>query len=151
MHTFSSCSRLHHARFFFHQDLVIALQRFRYDLITQESVKLNDRVRFSSKLDMWPYMSTGVTTDDKVVMADYQYELRGVIVHSGVQAGGHYISFVKNAEGNWHEFDDEVVTPFNPNHNSTGFAARGFGGTNSEGAEIDENAYTGYPTRVLPW
>ena len=128
--------------FFFHQDLVIALQRFRYDLITQESVKLNDRVRFKSKLNMWPYMSTGVTTDDKVVMADYQYELRGVIVHSGIQARGHYISLLKNAEGNWHEFDDEVVTPFNPNHNSTGFAARGFGGTNSEGAEIDENAYT---------
>jgi ubiquitin C-terminal hydrolase len=47
----------------------------------------------------------------------YKYELYGVCNHSGSVMGGHYTSFVKNANGNWYHFNDQevssVVTPDN--------------------------------------
>jgi hypothetical protein len=126
----------------YYQTFMITLQRIHYDSQNQKSVKLNDFVRFRRMLNMRPYMSTRVTEDVEATPSDYQYELTGVILHSGVQAGGHYISFVKNAEGDWHEFNDKKVTVFDPNDRSNGFFARGFGGINSKGEERDENAYT---------
>ena len=47
----------------------------------------------------------------------YKYELYGVCNHSGSVMGGHYTSFVKNANGNWYHFNDQdvsiIVTPEN--------------------------------------
>uniref|UniRef100_A0A6C0ARY5 USP domain-containing protein n=1 Tax=viral metagenome TaxID=1070528 RepID=A0A6C0ARY5_9ZZZZ len=47
----------------------------------------------------------------------YKYELYGVCNHSGSVMGGHYTSFVKNANGNWYHFNDQevssVITPEN--------------------------------------
>lgn len=47
----------------------------------------------------------------------YKYELYGICNHSGSVIGGHYTSFVKNANGNWYHFNDQevsvVVTPEN--------------------------------------
>lgn len=46
---------------------------------------------------------------------DFEYELQGVLVHSGVAQGGHYYSFIKDpdSEDKWYRFDDDDVTPFN--------------------------------------
>jgi len=47
----------------------------------------------------------------------YKYELYGICNHSGSVMGGHYTSFVKNANGNWYHFNDQdvsvVMTPEN--------------------------------------
>ena len=43
----------------------------------------------------------------------YQYELYGVCNHSGGVLGGHYTSFVKNANGKWYHFNDTSVTEIN--------------------------------------
>ena len=47
----------------------------------------------------------------------YKYELYGVCNHSGSVMGGHYTSFVKNANDNWYHFNDQevssLVTPEN--------------------------------------
>ena len=39
----------------------------------------------------------------------YVYELYGVANHSGSTSGGHYTSFVKNANGKWYHFNDTSV------------------------------------------
>ena len=41
---------------------------------------------------------------------DYKYELYGVCNHSGGTYGGHYTSYVKNANGKWYHFNDTNVT-----------------------------------------
>ena len=40
----------------------------------------------------------------------YIYELYGVCNHSGGVLGGHYTSYVKNANGKWYHFNDTSVT-----------------------------------------
>ncbi len=38
----------------------------------------------------------------------YLYRLRGVVIHTGEAGGGHYYSLIRNDEGQWSKFDDEV-------------------------------------------
>lgn len=40
----------------------------------------------------------------------YKYELYGVSNHSGGVMGGHYTSYVKNANGKWYHYNDTSVT-----------------------------------------
>jgi len=40
----------------------------------------------------------------------YKYELYGVCNHSGSTMGGHYTSYVKNANGKWYYFNDTSVS-----------------------------------------
>jgi ubiquitin C-terminal hydrolase len=40
----------------------------------------------------------------------YKYELYGVCNHSGSVMGGHYTSYVKNADGIWYHFNDTSVS-----------------------------------------
>lgn len=40
----------------------------------------------------------------------YKYELYGVCNHSGGVLGGHYTSYVKNANDKWYHFNDTIVT-----------------------------------------
>ena len=39
----------------------------------------------------------------------YVYDLCGICNHSGGVFGGHYTSFVKNANGKWYHFNDSSV------------------------------------------
>lgn len=41
---------------------------------------------------------------------NFKYELYGVCNHSGGVMGGHYTSYVKNANGNWYHFNDTSVS-----------------------------------------
>lgn len=40
----------------------------------------------------------------------YKYELYGICNHSGGVLGGHYTSYVKNANGKWYHFNDNSVS-----------------------------------------
>ena len=40
----------------------------------------------------------------------YIYDLYGICNHSGNAYGGHYTSFIKNANGKWYHFNDTSVT-----------------------------------------
>jgi ubiquitin C-terminal hydrolase len=42
--------------------------------------------------------------------SSYIYELYGVCNHSGVAQGGHYTSYIKNANEKWYHFNDTSVT-----------------------------------------
>ena len=112
--------------------LMLHLKRFDLDYTTFETVKLNNRCSFPLELNMKPYTKAGLASDDEDAMVDdddddeYMYELKGVLVHSGVAQGGHYYSFIVDRESNtWAKFDDEDVTPFDP----ANIEAECFGGT----------------------
>lgn len=54
-------------------------------------------------LDLSPYV-IGYKKDN------YKYELYGICNHSGGVMGGHYTSYVKNANGKWYHFNDTTVS-----------------------------------------
>ena len=77
---------------------IITLKRF------SNSVNKNQAlVHFPlENLDMSPY----VVGYDRF---SYVYDLCGICNHSGGVFGGHYTSFVKNANGKWYHFNDSSV------------------------------------------
>ncbi|PRP87509.1 ubiquitin domain-containing protein [Planoprotostelium fungivorum] len=136
--------------------LLLHLKRFEFDYEKMKHIKLNDRCEFPMVLDMEPYTKEGVAsaeqadgttrqemgendvgreTEDRVP-SYYQYELVGVVVHSGTADFGHYYSFIKERgkereeerkereeerrereeerRDKWYEFNDVTITPFDP-------------------------------------
>lgn len=70
--------------------------------------KLNKSVQFPEVLNMAPYMSG---TKDKSPL----YSLYAVVVHLDIMNAafsGHYVSYVKNIQGEWFRTDDSRVTFF---------------------------------------
>jgi ubiquitin C-terminal hydrolase len=55
-----------------------------------------------TNLDLSKYM-IGYKTDKCV------YDLYGICNHSGSALGGHYTSFIKNANGKWYHFNDTII------------------------------------------
>ncbi len=53
-----------------------------------------------------------------VLKPEFEYELRGIVVHSGkTMDSGHYYSIIRDLDsGNWFKFDDRDVTPFPVEH-----------------------------------
>lgn len=67
--------------------------------------KINKCITFPEMLDMVPFM-TG--TNDSPPL----YMLYGVVVHVdtlNASFSGHYVSYVKDLQGNWFRIDDTVV------------------------------------------
>ena len=140
--------------------LILHLKRFDLDYTTFETVKLNNRCAFPTVLNVKPYTREGLEeaaalappdeeggegsqqTKKKeeegecaaVPMVlddgDYEYELKGVVIHAGVAQGGHYYSYIKDRqrEDTWHKFDDEDVTSFDPSL----IEAQCFGGSSTK-------------------
>lgn len=70
--------------------------------------KINKCITFPDMLDMVPFM-TG--TDDIPPL----YMLYAVVVHLdtlNASFSGHYVSYVKDLQGNWFRIDDTEVTHF---------------------------------------
>lgn len=122
--------------------LILSLKRFDLDYNTFETVKLNSRCEFGQTLNMKRYTLEGVDAMEKANGStnesdsnadplshlpdeDYEYRLAGVLVHHGVAQGGHYYSFIRDRtemmqeKNEWHRFDDEDVTPFDPSNIET--------------------------------
>jgi ubiquitin C-terminal hydrolase len=80
--------------------LVVTLKRFSYD-----GKKLERMVKYPVRdLDLSKYVC-GYNPQS------YKYDLYGVCNHFGTTMGGHYTSFVKNANGQWYHCNDSQVTP----------------------------------------
>ncbi|CAH0479240.1 unnamed protein product [Peronospora belbahrii] len=87
---------------------------------------------------------------------NYEYRLKGILVHSGVAQGGHYYSFIyDHMSEKWFKYDDEDVTPFDPSN----IEAECFGGVqrrswhgsnNSMEMEVFSNALMLYYEKVVP-
>jgi hypothetical protein len=80
--------------------LVLQLKRFAFDLATQRRRKLNTRLVFPKSLDLGPYLANPGTQN---------YQLTGVVLHSGIAQSGHYTSLV-SLDGEWIRFDDMEVS-----------------------------------------
>ncbi|XP_062193160.1 ubiquitin carboxyl-terminal hydrolase 17-like [Phragmites australis] len=83
--------------------LTIALKRYQ----SGKFGKINKVVRFKEYLNLSNYMSA---TDDYAPM----YKLYAVVVHHDVMnadISGHYVCYVKDPQGKWHEMDDSKVKP----------------------------------------
>ncbi|CAI5703595.1 unnamed protein product [Peronospora effusa] len=79
-----------------------------------DDVTTSHDVRLSTSSDR---MDGGRTTAPEYS----QYELVGTVVHLGTAHSGHYYSFLRDQEmpldkNQWYEFNDTLVTPFNPAH-----------------------------------
>ncbi|XP_063056881.1 ubiquitin carboxyl-terminal hydrolase 24 isoform X4 [Engraulis encrasicolus] len=120
--------------------LVIHLMRFGFDWESGRSIKYDEQIRFPWVLNMEPYTVAGMARQDssadhgengrggeasggssprKKVTISENYELTGVVVHSGQAHAGHYYSFIKDrrggARGRWYKFNDNVVEEFDMN------------------------------------
>ncbi|GMF53147.1 unnamed protein product [Phytophthora fragariaefolia] len=118
--------------------------------------------RSSIKLAASPRSATGDATgesDEKnIIKSDpnYEYRLKGILVHSGVAQGGHYYSFIyDHVSEKWFKYDDEDVTPFDP----ANIEAECFGGVqrrswhgsnNSMEMEVFSNALMLFYEKVVP-
>uniref|UniRef100_A0A8D0AJU7 Ubiquitin carboxyl-terminal hydrolase 24 n=1 Tax=Sander lucioperca TaxID=283035 RepID=A0A8D0AJU7_SANLU len=115
--------------------LCIHLMRFGFDWESGRSIKYDEQIRFPWVLNMEPYTVSGMARQDcrsprKKVTISENYELVGVVVHSGQAHAGHYYSFIKDrrgsARGRWYKFNDNVVEEFDMNDESLEYEC--FGG-----------------------
>ncbi|KAM9326707.1 ubiquitin carboxyl-terminal hydrolase 24 [Gastrophryne carolinensis] len=118
--------------------LVIHLMRFGFDWESGRSIKYDEQIKFPWVLNMEPYTVSGTARLDssemgengrpmdpgggsprKKVTPTENYELVGIIVHSGQAHAGHYYSFIKDRRGcrksKWYKFNDTVVEEFDLN------------------------------------
>lgn len=98
------------------QMLVFHLKRWEYD-IKNGRYKVCDRFAFPHILDVSPLL------EDR--QGEEYYELHGIVLHSGGVDGGHYISLIRIG-GQWYEFNDSQVSPFDDNE----LEHEAFGGRN---------------------
>eukprot|EP00878_Enallax_costatus_P006492 GHUV01006806.1.p1 GENE.GHUV01006806.1~~GHUV01006806.1.p1 ORF type:complete len:820 (+),score=282.32 GHUV01006806.1:139-2598(+) len=85
--------------------LVLCLKRFG----TGRFGKINKMLSYGEHLDLRPYMAEGAMDDGEVT-----YTLSGVIVHldqMNSTSFGHYICFIRTADGRWYCCDDASVAP----------------------------------------
>eukprot|EP00940_MAST-03C_sp_MAST-3C-sp2_P000604 g604.t1 len=121
------------------ETLIFHLKRFTFDLETLRRMKVNDMCTFPPELDMRPYtdvaidMKRGAAASTSSSTAHFprthfDYDLVGVVVHTGTSESGHYFSYVKersndseasahlpslNAkESRWLHFNDSTVETF---------------------------------------
>ncbi|XP_063403289.1 ubiquitin carboxyl-terminal hydrolase 24-like [Mytilus trossulus] len=166
--------------------LCIQLKRFGYDWEANRALKFDDYFKFPWILDMEPYTTDGMArreeavetssessdsgetnpTEDKlpdIVIGvspepkQINYELVGIVVHSGQANAGHYYSFIKERRGNsmtnpnkgkWFKFNDTYVEEFEMNDASV--ESECFGGTYK--TKNNESSSTNYPDeRVRYW
>lgn len=89
--------------------LIIHLKRFDNDAATETRRKLNDTVTYPlENLDLSRFVQS--PQRDKP-----DYDLFAVANHHGTIWGGHYTAYALNrGSGDWHHFDDDIVTPVAP-------------------------------------
>lgn len=86
--------------------LHLQLKRFEYDIQRDTMMKINDRYEFPEEFDAASYLSQDADKSEP-----WEYQLHGVLVHSGDLNAGHYYAFLKpNKEGWWYKYDDDKVT-----------------------------------------
>lgn len=120
--------------------LIIHAKRFEFDLELFKRVKLNDYFEFPHFLNMEPYTKEGLEKKEKGVQPHppihpptyYEYQLAGILVHTGTADTGHYYSFIRviplssviisaqernpppGQEPRWFQFNDTDVDLYDP-------------------------------------
>jgi ubiquitin carboxyl-terminal hydrolase 9/24 len=113
--------------------LIIVLRRFEFDFDTMTRVKVNDYCEFPLEIDMEPYTQEGLERKEiiKELLKNegstkevpprkfpddyYKFNIKGIVIHTGTAESGHYYSYIQDRKSNkWHEFNDTLVYPFDP-------------------------------------
>lgn len=114
--------------------LIFHLKRFELNFDTFRREKVNDAFAFPLRINMRRFTKEGLAeaegwTAQRTSGAqanaeeDCEYELGGVVVHTGTTESGHYFAYIKepnstssttDATSKWCEFNDAEVTPFSP-------------------------------------
>ncbi|PQE28539.1 ubiquitin carboxyl-terminal hydrolase protein [Rutstroemia sp. NJR-2017a WRK4] len=90
----------------FPEVLHLQLKRFQYDIERDAMMKINDRYEFPETFDAAPYLSEEADRSES-----WEYQLHGVLVHSGDLNAGHYYAYIKpNKDGWFYKYDDDKVT-----------------------------------------
>ena len=135
--------------------LVVHLKRFYLNYETCQTQKINSKFEFPKTLDLKEFCTEQFNKEETLETYNrvddyYQYELKGINVHTGSADGGHYFSFIDvNRDGknnslniypkeNWLQFNDSHVSEFD----TDSIQSECFGG-NSEGRPYEniQNAY----------
>ncbi|GBG29919.1 Ubiquitin carboxyl-terminal hydrolase 34 [Hondaea fermentalgiana] len=102
---------------------MIHLKRFDFDLELLRKIKVNDHCEFPLELNMKKYTREALEgrLEDSKPDSYYEYELVGILVHTGTADSGHYYSFIKErvptadrTSCEWFHFNDEQVSHFDP-------------------------------------
>lgn len=97
--------------------VIIHLKRFEFDFSSMQRYKINDYCEFPMNINFKPWTKEGITGGNEFPDEYFEYELVGVLVHSGTADAGHYYSYIKDRQtGKWYCFDDKRVKPFDPAH-----------------------------------
>lgn len=90
--------------------LSLQLNRFDYDYVTWQRIKLANRITFPFYLDMSPFVVQEQQQQEQQQYSSKLYELFAVLIHSGSANGGHYFAYIKSFEnGKWYNFNDSSV------------------------------------------
>lgn len=101
--------------------LILHLQRIVYNFDLYANEKINSRLEFPHLLSLEPYTRDAVLRQEGAnpEPCDYDYELVGVVVHSGTAETGHYVSLIRHRlpDGTldpkkWFEFNDALIRYF---------------------------------------
>ena len=92
--------------------LIIHLQRIAFSYETFNMEKINKTITFEKTLNIKDYT---INKNNNDIPSDYfDYELQGVLIHSGTAQFGHYYSMIYSKEndiaGKWYKFNDTSVT-----------------------------------------
>jgi ubiquitin carboxyl-terminal hydrolase 7 len=83
--------------------LFLHLRRFEYDMMSDQTLKVNDRYEFPLSIDLGEFLENGGGKEE--------YDLFGILVHSGDVGGGHYYTYLRDfSQGRYLKFDDDLVT-----------------------------------------
>lgn len=129
--------------------VILNLKRFEYDKVSKLRKKLNDYCEFPEMLNFFKWTTEGQKNHSEEKPRALDYDLVGVLIHTGTAEGGHYFSYCKERNANspkfgkWFEFNDTRVAPFDIA--DLKFQAFGVVDTNKAKAmnewENDSNAY----------
>lgn len=106
--------------------LIFHLKRFELNFDTFRREKVNDAFAFPLRVNMYPYTKAGLEQAESGMLSadtdtsEYEYELSGVIVHTGTTDSGHYFAYIKDSTtpgadaqtARWCEFNDAEVSNF---------------------------------------
>ena len=95
--------------------LIIHLQRIAFSYETFNMEKINSIITFEPNLNIKKYT---INRDNNDIPSEYfDYELHGVLIHSGTAQYGHYYSIISrdkdDKKGDWCKFNDTIVTESN--------------------------------------
>lgn len=119
--------------------LIIHLQRIVFNLDTFINEKISSKHSFPHEFNLHQYTldyyeKKEAGEGEVEESTDYDYNLAGIICHTGNAEAGHYISYIKTEENKWLEFNDSLVSSFNPNN----IESECFGGTFATTSAYDD-------------